>query len=161
MPPPVFGLFNPERLAPAVHDELTQLTAALQTAFQQIGRSIDVPFFAGDFTASGSMTWTVAAAQAITFAYALIGKRMFVEWVVVGGTVGGTVGSALRIKIPAGQIARRTVLNSVEVTDAGVRGAGDASVAANGTVISISRRDSGNFTAGAVDTSGQISFEVV
>jgi hypothetical protein len=159
---PAFGLVHPDRLDPATFDELDQLTAGVQTAFQQLGRSVDVTFFAGDFTANGSMTWTVAKQNVNTFAWTLIGKRMFVDWILLTTTIGGTVNSTLQIKIPGGYTARRQTFASTFATNGGVRISADAVVQKNGVVIQIFRRDLANWTAGAVeDVQGQISFEVI
>lgn len=64
---------------------------------------IAVPFNAADFTASGSMTWTVAASNVVVFAYRLEGRTMTVSFLITTTTIGGTPDQALLIKIPAGK----------------------------------------------------------
>ena len=72
---------------------------------------VDVSFSAGDFTASGSMTWTVGSGDVVTFAYRKIGKHMTVAIQLTATTVGGTPDTYLYITIPAGATAAKQVSN--------------------------------------------------
>lgn len=81
-----------------------------QTLFNSIRDYIgaawtSVTFNAGNFTASGSMTWTVASGDVNTFDYVEIGKTMIVSCVLSTTTVGGTPSTALKITIPNGRTA--------------------------------------------------------
>ena len=68
---------------------------------------ITVPFNAGDFTASGSMTWTLASGNLIAFAYRLPNPNvMQVSLYIYNSTVGGTASGELYVKLPAGKTAR-------------------------------------------------------
>ncbi len=64
-------------------------------------------FDAANFTASGSMTWTVEAADVKTFSYLIIGKTMFLTVKLENTTVGGTPDTVLYIKIPESKLAAK------------------------------------------------------
>jgi hypothetical protein len=64
-----------------------------------MGEWITIPYSAGLFTGSGSMTWTVAAGGVNTLAYMLIGRTAFVFFNVLGA-VGGTASTDLYISLP-------------------------------------------------------------
>lgn len=88
------------------------------------GKPIAVTFAAGDFTADGAMTWTVASGDAVTNAYQQRGKTV-TWWVFVQTTtVGGTPNTALRQAIPGGFLPTLRVLQPARVTDNGAAGQG-------------------------------------
>lgn len=66
------------------------------------GAWLSQPFNASDFTAAGSMTWTVAAGNAKVYRYRLSGRTLFIELVVGPSTLGGTASNALYAKVPGG-----------------------------------------------------------
>ena len=68
----------------------------------KVGEWTDVTYSAGDFTGSGSMTWTVASGDVGEFAYTVVGKTMFVRFYLNNTTVGGTPDYYLKIAIPGG-----------------------------------------------------------
>lgn len=128
----------------------------------------DVPHAAGDFTASGAMTFTVQAADLITFTYGLMGKRLEVGLVIRGASVGGVADRTLRVAIPgndkqgAALTAARDWSDTVWVNDNGTKSIGIARVSAGGSVIEIEKADGSNW-AGAVNTTGvegTFAFEV-
>ena len=104
-----------------------------------------VAYAAGNFTASGSMTWTVEAADQTTFEYVLQGKWMWVNFLLGGTTIGGTVSSALKIKIPASQTAANSVVTPVRVRNNGTNSIGYAAVVGD-TFIYIYLVAGGNWT---------------
>jgi hypothetical protein len=126
------------------------------------GAWVTPTFAAGNFTASGSMTWTLAAGDVGTYAYVLEGKTMTVAFVLNTTTVGGTPSTGLRIAIPAGAVSAKPMYNPVLIIDNNVRGTGYAAVSAAGTVIEITRTDAANWTASTDLTYvfGEIRFEV-
>lgn len=68
-----------------------------------IGAAWSTPAFsAGDYTASGSMTWTVGAGDVAMNKYVVIGKTMHWHLVLTTTTVGGTASTGLRVAIPGG-----------------------------------------------------------
>lgn len=121
-------------------------------------------FSAGDFTANGSMTWTVAAGDVTTYAYIVNGKMMTVNFYLVSTTVAGTPNTTLQIAIPGSKTATKSALTSCAYIDnSGTQSIGICNVAASGTVIRITKADgTTNWTASTDGTSvyGSITFEI-
>ena len=119
-------------------------------------------FAAGDYTASGSMTWTLQAGDVISMAYIIKGKMMTVAFSLTTTTVGGTLSTDLLIAIPASKVATKRMLNPVYIIDNGTRTTGYALVNNSGTTIIINRSDLANWTASTnnTDVYGQITFEI-
>lgn len=119
-------------------------------------------FSAGDFTASGSMTWTVGSGDVFTYAYILNGNKLTISFVLATTSVGGTLGPTLQIKIPGGFVATKQMFSTCYIADNGVSSIGRCSVDASGTVIKIQRVDVTNYTAAtdATNIFGQITIEV-
>ena len=68
-----------------------------------IGASWTTPTFnAAHYTASGSMTWTVASGDVVVHKYVVIGKTVHWHLVITATTVGGTASTGLRVALPAG-----------------------------------------------------------
>jgi hypothetical protein len=112
-----------------------------------------VPFDAGDFTASGSMTWTVAAGDVAYFRYSIIGKLMTVFLRVNTSTVGGTPSTALSVKIPGGKTAAtgsRTVV-PIHVIDDNTGKIGVVDISGTSMDCYMSGTQTGNWAA-ATDT---------
>lgn len=59
-------------------------------------------YAAGNFTANGSLTWTVDAPDLVASSYFTMGKTMFWTVYIVNSTTGGTTNTELRIAIPGG-----------------------------------------------------------
>lgn len=70
-----------------------------------IGDWTDVTYSSGNFTAGGSMTWTVDSGDQGTYMYTVIGTTMMVQFYINNTTVGGTPANDLRIAIPGGYTA--------------------------------------------------------
>src|SRR5205085_11047721 len=70
------------------------------------GAAIAVPFSAGDYTASGSMTWTVASGDVQTDTYVQRGTFVTLTSTINTSTVGGTPAGELRKAIPGGFTAK-------------------------------------------------------
>lgn len=119
-------------------------------------------FAAGDFTAGGSQTWTVASGDVGTYAYTILNKTMTVSFTINTSTVGGTPNSDLRIAIPASKTATKQMRNPIQLLDNGTRTTGIAFVEAAATVITIQRTDAANFAAATDNTYvlGQITFQI-
>lgn len=116
---------------------------------------------AGNFT-SDSGSWTVDAGDQTTYAYTLVGKTMTVAFAIVTSDVGGTP-TQLRIAIPGGFTAAKTIYNTCYTIDAGTPGLGIATVSASGTVIQVFRQGAAAWTTTSGDDTqviGQITFEV-
>lgn len=70
------------------------------------GDMIAVPFNAADYTASGSMTWTLAAGDIVQDAYIQYGNLVTLISTLDTTTVGGTPSTELRKAFPAGFTAK-------------------------------------------------------
>jgi hypothetical protein len=64
------------------------------------GAPITVPFNAGNFTASGAMTWTVGAGNVTDQSYRVSGQWLIYSVNVSSTTIGGVVDVELRIALP-------------------------------------------------------------
>jgi hypothetical protein len=119
-------------------------------------------FSAGDYTASESMTWTVASGDVTTSAYSITGKRMTWAFQIDTTTVGGTPSNELRIAIPGSKTATKTMSNAVQLLDNNTYVSGFCFVLAGETTLRIRRSDNANFTASTNLTyvNGQITFEI-
>jgi len=119
-------------------------------------------FNAGDFTAGGTQTWTVAAGDVSTFEYTLVGKKMTVVFVIQTSTVGGTPDPDLRLAVPGGFTAAKRALNDILCLDNGTFTLGFYQILADNTYISFTKQSLANWAA-ATDNSavfGEITFEV-
>jgi len=119
-------------------------------------------YSAGDFTASGSMTWTVDAGDVTTYAYTIVGKTMTVQFVLATTTVGGTPSNTLKIAIPASKTATKEMSSVVRLLDNGTAEIGFCRVNAASTVIDVFRVGVANFTASTDNTQvrGAITFQI-
>jgi hypothetical protein len=146
-------------------------TIVATTAFYERGRSVALgewttpTYSAGDFTASAG-SWGVDSGDITTYSYTLIGKTMTVNFVIDGTDVSTAAPTNLRIKIPGGFTANKTVIASAQVSDAGgAFQAGICRVASGGTVIEVYKDNTGSalwtLTAGDnTSVRGSITFEV-
>lgn len=142
----------------------TLLNAHVRDNLKALTEFVTPTFAAGDFTASGSMTWTVAEADVVTYAYCIAGKRMRVIFTLNTTSVGGTPSNTLKIKVPGGYTVAKTANTPCWIYDnsASVRAIGNAQTSASGTTIDITKGDLSNFTASSDLTYvwGEIEFEV-
>jgi len=81
--------------------------ATYGAAWQPPPAWIDVPYNAANFAASGPMTWTVEAADQVTFAYVLNGHIMTIAFWLYNTTIAGTADYSLFVTIPAGKVATK------------------------------------------------------
>jgi len=117
-----------------------------------------VPFNAADFTASVG-TWTVEAADIITFRYTLIGKTMIVSLYIQTTAISGAP-TELRIKIPAGYLSGSQSRIPCQMYD-GTWGLGVLYVTGS-SFIGFAKSTLVAFPSGASDVRvlGQITFEI-
>jgi hypothetical protein len=117
------------------------------------------PFNAGDFTASGAMTWTVAAGNVAEYAYTSLNRTMTVSFVLNATTVAGTPSFALQVRLPLGKVALKQVVSTVYISDNGVQSIGYATTNIGSPWIQISKVNFANFaaSAGATQIHGQIT----
>lgn len=120
-------------------------------------------FNADDFTATGSMTWTLSAGDVLSYRYLIVGKMMVVNFSLGNTTVGGTTSNTLRIKIPAGKIGAVDTLNPYFYNEGGAEGLGKAFINAGSTFIELQKTSTGaNWTAltNSTHVKGSITFEI-
>ncbi len=119
-------------------------------------------FSAGDFTAGGAQTWTVAAGDVTTFAYQIIGKTMRIMFNIKTTTVGGTPNEVLNIAIPASKTAAKEVTFPIVTLDNNTRGIGFASISAGGAIIQCAKSDYSVWAASTNLTGvyGSVTFEI-
>lgn len=77
-------------------------TARWRLIYHEQGAWITPAYSAGDYTAAGSMTWTVDSGDVTMYRYWLKGRTLFVGWQLSTTTIGGSLNTALYIKIPGG-----------------------------------------------------------
>jgi hypothetical protein len=127
-------------------------------AYREASRTFDmgypqtVPFNAGDYTASGAMTWTVGSGNVTSFLWALTGKTLTIWLAIAGSTAGGVASTTLSVKIPGGFTAAAALQQPFTIENNGVfTSIGSVSVAASGTVMDffIDAAVSGNWTLSA------------
>lgn len=123
-----------------------------QSRTTAIGEWTDVAFASGNFTASGSMTWTVQSADQITFEYMLIGHTMFLSVYLDSTTVGGTASNQLFIKIPGGFSAAKKVQGMSLGFDNGTAVSTFTRVSAGGTTVEVGKSDVSNFALSTNNT---------
>jgi hypothetical protein len=125
-----------------------------------MGEWTSVAFAGGNFTASGSMTWTVDSGDQVTYAYKLVGKSLTVAVWLATTTVGGTLSTQLNVAIPGGFVSAKAMSGATgAVLDNGAGVPGVVSVAAGGTVLVVQRADLANFTAATNNTQVRFTFE--
>ncbi len=128
---------------------------------------VAVTYNSGDFTASGSMTWTVEAGDVTTFAYQMLGSgSMLISFALTTTTVGGTPSTSLKIKIPNSKtsIHQHTSAALVYSEDGGTTTKnGILTVLASSTTISLIKDFGGSTWANSTNNTicvGQIFLDV-
>ena len=144
-------------------------TVTATTGVLERGRSVamgiwtTVTYAAGNFTASAG-TWTVDAADQTTFKYMLIGKTLFVNFVIANTDV-SDAGVSLRITLPGGFTAAHRIRTPIRIVDAGVAAIAYALVTEGTTYIEcFATAAGGGFGITAADdtnVAGCLAIEVV
>jgi len=103
-----------------------RIPALSSTYFASLdGSNISTPawalyaYSAGNYTASGSMTWTVDLADVSTNNYVRFGDTLFWTLSLVTTTVGGTVNTQLRVTLPNSYASATTTAGVCSATDNG------------------------------------------
>lgn len=131
-----------------------------------MGEWAQVAFAAGNFTGSGTLTWTLQAGDQTVLAYRVTGKTLRVSWYLVATSTGGAASFALKIAIPGGFVAARRTMGFHHYSDNGAGVAqGIAFVDAAATTIDLYHGDFGatnwsNAAANTTGTQGAIEFEI-
>jgi len=77
-----------------------------------IGAWVAVPFNAGDFTAGDGASWIVTSGNVLQFDYSLVGRRMFLDFLLVQTSINIPTGT-LVLRIPGGYVPARAAVNAV------------------------------------------------
>lgn len=110
-----------------------------------------ITFAAGNFTGSGSMTWTVASGDVSANRYAVTNKQLLWYGKYLTTTVGGTPAQSLQVAIPTGTFANTGQLIKCHASDNGtIRDA--IAFPASGSLLAIQRADGSNWTASTDNT---------
>lgn len=128
-----------------------------------MGEWTAVAFAAGNFTASGTQTWTVTSGQQVAYSWMIIGKTMFLAFTINGSSVGGVASTELRIAIPGGFLAATgNTLGAIRSFDNGVDTVGFCGTVVGAAYVRLWRSGFTNWAASALNTSvqGLAVFEV-
>lgn len=125
-----------------------------------------VAYSAGNFTASGSMTWGVDNADQAVFRYAIVGQTCFLNIVINTSDVAGTASTALRITLPSAFTVGAACNFHYFYNDAGAAAfsQGVGSATAGNSYIDLFKADLSNWTLTSGDNTSvslNIALEVV
>lgn len=123
-----------------------------------IGEWQSVAYSAGNFTAGGSMTWTVDSGDQVAYSYMLIGHTLFLAATLNTTTVGGTLGNELRVAVPGGfTCANSATLGAIRAFDSGTDTVGFAAAQSGAAYVRLFRGGFSNWAASTNNTSIQIN----
>lgn len=123
------------------------------------GDYIAIPFTAGDFTANGSMTWTVASGDQVLDKYMVIGRSIQWHFRYVSTTVGGTLNSTLLRLYPNSYTAPTAYSHFTYSTDNGTVAQVHIGGNSTSTTMSFVKADGTNWSASTDNTAirGQVT----
>lgn len=154
-PQGIQGLVGP----PGINEEYecSELIPPLGNGFfPHFGFYITPTFNAGNFTGSGSMTWTVQSTDIITEKYTIIGKTLILFLSIENSSVGGTLSFSLIYTLPNGlTISGNIVLYGPRISDNGTNNLG--LLQAGGNQIFIIKQSGANYLASTNNTAVQLT----
>lgn len=106
------GIVNTSGKIPALSSTYVADLSGANLTFPWTG----ITFSSGNFTASGSMTWTVDSGDQGTNAYTVVGSTVHWTFGFFNTTVGGTASSELRVTLPGGFTAAGSSTNGTCAT---------------------------------------------
>lgn len=115
------------------------------------GAAIAVAHAGGNFTASGSMTWTVESADQLSFSYLVRGRNVLLNINLDGTVVGGVASSALRVAFPNGITPDVTQVGPAVGADNGVASFINFRAPAASTFLEFRRTDGANWALSPVN----------
>jgi hypothetical protein len=127
-----------------------------------MGEWLAVPFTPANFTASGTMTWTVAAADCLNFTYMLIGKTLWINIYINTSTIGGVAAQDLRIAIPGGFVPSTNYFVGVVRCTNNTNFAGNLLALADTPYLVVRTADDSNWNvvAATVRLTGQVALAI-
>ena len=136
-------------------DWLVSWVTAIDAALAPYLATWSTPTFAaGDFTANGAMTWTVALGNMLSYRTILRdgGTTLRLVVAIQNSTIGGVANTDLRIAIPGGYTSAKAQQQPCVTVNGGVRRIGVAITTAAGTFVTIQRDTTPtNWAAGAAE----------
>lgn len=121
-----------------------------------LGEWTNVAYASGNFTASGSMTWTVESGDQVAYSYMLIGHTMWLAFALNNTTVGGTPSTELHVAIPGGFTGKNNAtLGAVRSFDNGTDTVGFCGAVASAAYVRCWRGGFSNWAASTNSTSLQ------
>jgi len=147
-PTPIAGASGQRGSASYWYDATTQRWRLFN---HQQGNFIDISFSAGDFTANGSMTWTVASGDVVANKYLIQQRSIILAFTLQTTTVGGTPNTQLIKKLPSTYTIGTGTQAVCFALDNGTP-ISARSVNASSTQISFSKFDGTNWTASTDNT---------
>ena len=122
---------------------------------------ITIPYSAADFTASGSMTWTVDAGDVVVLRYLTIGKLATLLVDLSNTTVGGTPSTHLDFHLPVA-LTPATNLPLMLWVQNPSGAIGMANIVVSGRVLQFYRDTSftANWTVGTARIAGSLTFAI-
>lgn len=131
-------------------DWFTQLIAAINAT----GNNVDVTYAGGNFTASGSQTWTVDSGDVGANTYWRFEKAIVWALLIDTSSVGGTPSSELWATIPLGLTVAKSIIIPFNYIDNGTFGTGEAIVTTGQTKVRFLKNSGGtNWTASTNNSS--------
>ncbi len=131
------------------------------------GGPIDVTFASGNYTASGSMTWTLTSPDQRQLAYELRGQWLTVYASLADTTIGGTASASLKVTIPNSFQANASYAAQVGAVHLGVNAGASTTfyvrvLSADPTSVYLNRVDGADWSLGTNnnDSSFQLKFAV-
>lgn len=114
------GAWNVEHRDDGRHSDIRCASIAERERVNAMGEWQSVPYNPSNFSANGSMVWSVGAANVATYQYMLIGDTMFLDFDIFDTSVGGATSTQLRIAVPDGYGIHFLRSTPVWVVDNGV-----------------------------------------
>jgi len=129
--------------------------------FAAVGTSADITFAAGNFTAGGTQTWTLAAGDVGAHATMRVGNIVTLTWQLNTTTVGGVAHAQLRVGT-GGLTWARICEGTHYYIDNGTRGSGRVTASSGTTYVVLNISTAGSWAASTDATYdyGQITCEV-
>lgn len=110
---------------------------------------------ASNFASQSGQTWTVSAADILTFQLWKHANTCHLNFYFFDTTIGGAASNLLVFDIPYGITPKDHLVNPIYLTDGNI---GLAVLQANDPRVFIARSDFGNFAGGSTSMSGHIEF---
>ncbi len=147
-----------------LRDAIKQELDALIPQLAQPLNWVEVPYAKSSFGASGGMIWTVDAGNQALLQYLRLSPTvMVISFRLLNTSVGGTVSDVLKVRLPEGAVAAKTMFGQAWGQDNGTSTMLICYVMAGDARLQIQRSDLANWTASARQTlvTGCIICEVV